>query len=499
MRKQYFVLRLAIVTLVALVFCAPLAGQQPALGSDTIYAPSRCGPPPAPPAADTIDRAVLAWMRRSRTPAASIAIVRPGREVTERAYGWADLANCLPATAASRFGIGSISKQITALGALVLVQQGKLALEDPISRWLPESGESWRGVTVRHLLTHTSGIRDSGHDDEVYPQIELDKKQELPEPELIRTLAAAPLNFTAGEGWAYSNTGYLLLSIIIQRAGGAPYPDWMRDHVFEPLGMHATRFYDATEIIPALARGYTIDRDGRLTQGRYASRSFSRWGDMGIISTAHDMALWAAELDSSRLVSPALHQAMLAPARLSDGATFPYGFGVILDDYRGEPVLRHSGTYSTGYSADLVVMPARGLAVVVLTSQHQGNPWAFSSTLRGLVDATLQPLSALPAQRDQAPERTRRVAALLNGDSTAATATPAWRRLMYPQIRGFLAELAPLTVDFLACDDVAARHIERFGAMADSECYYRLRHGPADLVLAVLYARDGRIMGMFPR
>lgn len=438
-------------------------------------------------------------MRRSRTPAASIAIVRRGHAVTERAYGWADLVNCVPATPEFRFGIGSISKQITALGALVLVQEGKLALEDPISRWLPESGETWRGITVRHLLTHTSGIRDSGHDDEVYPQIELDKKQDISEPDLIASLAAAPRNFPAGEGWAYSNTGYLLLSIIIQRAGGAPYPTWMREHVFEPLGMHATRYFDATEIIPALARGYTIDRDGHLRQGRYSASSYSHWGDMGIVSTPRDMALWSVELDSSRLISPALHRVMLAPARLGDGATFPYGFGVILDDYRGDPVLRHSGTYATGYSADLVVMPGRGLAVVVLTNQHQGNPWVFSGTLQGLVDSTLQPLSSLHAQRDRAPDRTRRVAALLNGDSTAAAATPAWRRLMYPQIRGFISELLPLTVDYLACDDVASRKIERFGATADRECYYRLRHGSVDMVLGVLYTRDERIMGMFPR
>jgi CubicO group peptidase (beta-lactamase class C family) len=491
---------LAIVTMLSVVVSAavPVAGQQAASSPDTTYTPSRCGVAPTPPAADTIDRAVLAWMRRSRTPAASIAIVRRGH-VTERTYGWADLVNCVPATSEMCFGIGSISKQITAIGALVLVQEGKLALEDPISRWLPESGESWRGITVRHLLTHTSGIRDSGHDDEVYPQIELDKKQDVSEQELIASLAAAPRNFPAGEGWAYSNTGYLLLSIIIQRAGGAPYPIWMREHVFAPLGMRATRYYDVTEIVPALARGYTIDRDGHLRPGRYASSSYSHWGDMGIVSTAHDMALWSAELDSSRLISPALHRVMLAPARLRDGATFPYGFGVILDDYRGEPVLRHSGTYSTGYSADLVVMPARGLRVVILTNQHQGNPWGLSGILRGLLDSTLKPLSSLHAERDRAPERTRRVAALLNGDSTAAAATPAWRRLMYPQIRGFISELLPLTVDYLACDDVASRQIERFGATADRECYYRLRHGPVDMVLGVLYTRDERIMGMLPR
>lgn len=476
-----------------------LAAMAIAAQQDTTYGPSRCGALPAPAVQDTIDRSVIAWMRESRTPAASIAIVRRGRPTLERAYGWADLATCVPATTETRFGVGSISKQVTALGALVLMAQGKLALDDPISRWLPESGVAWQGVTVRHILTHTSGIRDTGHDDPVYPQIAIDKKIDVTDSALVARLAADPLNFQPGTGWAYSNTGYLLLSIIIERAGGASFPVWMHDHVFEPLGMHATRYFDPTEIIPAMARGYSIERGGRFRQGYYSSRSYSRRGDYGMISTAHDMALWSAELDSSRLVSPALHALMLAPARLNDGSTFPYGFGVGLDDYRGAPVLQHGGTYNAGYSAHLVVMPERGLAVIILTNQHQGDPGAFGSALLSLADSTLRAIASLPSERDRMPERTRRLAALLNGDSTAAATTPAWRRLMYPQVRGFLSDVVPLTVAYITCDDVAARRIERFGGMAALECYYRLRHDPMTMTLSVLYTRDGRITGMFPR
>jgi len=469
------------------------------LVQDTTYGASRCGAPPVPARRDPIDTAVLAWMRQSRTPAAAIAVVRTSRVVTERAYGWADLGTCVAATSDMRFGIGSISKQITALGALLLVQQGTLALDDPISRWLPESGTAWPGVTVRHLLNHTSGIRDTGHDDPVYPQIEIDKKIETTDSALIARLAREPVNFAPGDGWAYSNTGYLLLSIIIGRAGGAPFPVWMHDHVFAPLGMHATRFFDPTEIIPALARGYSIERDGRLRLGFYSNRSYSQRGDMGIVSTAHDMALWSAELDSSRLVPPGLHALMLQPTRLRDGAAFPYGFGVILDDYRGEPVLRHNGTYAAGYAASLTTFPGRGLAVIVLSNQHQGDPWHLAARLLALADSTLPPIASLRAGTDPAPARTQRLAALLNGDSTAAAATPAWRRLMYPQIRGFLAEIVPLTVQYVTCDNVADRHIDRFGGVATRERYYKLRHDSTELTLGVLYTQDDRITGMFPR
>jgi CubicO group peptidase (beta-lactamase class C family) len=499
-RKPAHTRHSTILPLLGICVCAAasLLGQQPPAATDTTLAPSRCGQLPSPISPDTIDRTVLAWMRRSRTPAASIAIARRGHSVMERAYGWADLVNCVPATPDMRFGIGSISKQITALGVLVLVQQGKLALDDTISTWFAEAGDVWRGITVRHLLTHTSGIRDTGHDDEVYPQNEIDKRHEVTDSGLVASLAAPPLNFPPGEGWAYSNTGYLLLSLLIQRAGGAPYPVWMREHVFGPLGMHATRYYDAAEIVPALARGYTT-RDGRLRQGYFSSSSYSHWGDMGIVSTAHDMALWSAELESPRLVGAALHAEMLAPTRLRDGSAFPYGFGLLLDDYRGERVLSHSGTYDAGYSASLNVLPERGLSVVVLTNQHQGDPWDFAGALMELVDSTLRPASALHPERDPAPDRTRRLTALLNGDSTAAPTTPAFHRLMYPRIRGFLAELLPLAVEYVTCDDVARRQLEQFGATAERECYYRLRHGSMVRFLSVLYARDGRIMGMYPR
>jgi hypothetical protein len=220
---------------------------------------------------------------------------------------------------------------------------------------------------------------------------------------------------------------------------------------------------------------------------------------MGIISTAHDMALWSAELDSSRLVSAALHSAMQAPARVRDGSTFPYGFGVLLDDYRGERILSHNGTYHTGYSASIAVWPERGLSVVVLTNQHHGNPWDFASRLVSLTDSTVRPVSALRPERDPAPDQTRRVAAFVNGDSTGAPSTPAFRRLMYPQIRGFLADQLPLAVEYVTCDDIARRRLEQFGALAERECYYRLRDGAVDMIVSVLYARDGRIMGMYPR
>ena len=273
----------------------------------------------------------------------------------------------------------------------------------------------------------------------------------------------------------------------------------MQKNVFEPLGMHDTRFYDSAEIIPALARGYTIDDKGGLRAGYYVSNSFSRRGDMGIISTTHDMALWTNELKSSHLINASLHAAMLAHPKFNDGTTFPYGFGVILDDYRGESLLWHAGTYNTGYSAQLVAFPERNLALVLLTNQHEADPWAIATTLVALVDPAIQTIATLRSEKDPAPERTRRLETFLNGDTTAVSSMPSWLRIDYPRLHRFVTRLVPLTVQYITCDDVSQRKLESFGGVAERECYFRLRHGETNLVVGVFYTADGRIAKIAPR
>src|SRR5581483_128077 len=219
-----------------------------------------------------------------------------GHVVKLRGYGFADLESCVPATENTLFGIGSVSKQMTAVGILTLVRDGKLSLDDPITKYLPEGKGVWDAVHIRHLLTHTSGIPDIYGDDDKFPSMHPDRTASPSTPDLVKSFAIGKLNFAPGENWAYSNTGYVLLSMIAERVSGEPFPAFMHERVFAPLGMSSTRNYSPTELIPGRGTPYHIDDKGVATHGPFISDVFSHWGDTAFISTASDMSRWAQAL-----------------------------------------------------------------------------------------------------------------------------------------------------------------------------------------------------------
>ncbi|HJU07995.1 MAG TPA: serine hydrolase domain-containing protein [Rhodanobacteraceae bacterium] len=202
----------------------------------TAAAAELCGGTPIPAHADALDRLVVQTMRSSHIPGMSVAMLDHGHVVKLRGYGFADLESCVPATENTLFGIGSISKQMTAVGILTLVRDGKLSLDDPITKYLPEGKGAWDTVRVRHLLTHTSGIPDIYGDDAKFPSMHPDRTTSPGTPDLVKFFAKSKLNFAPGEDWAYSNTGYILLSVIAERVSGEPFPAFMRERVFVPLG-----------------------------------------------------------------------------------------------------------------------------------------------------------------------------------------------------------------------------------------------------------------------
>src|SRR6185437_3225580 len=197
---------------------------------------SSCGATSAQPQ-DEIDRIALRVLDEQHIPGLSIAIIRDNRVMKIASYGWSDLERCVPVTPESVFGLGSVSKQFTAVGILTLTRDGKLSLDDPIVKFLPEGAGTWQGIRIRHLLTHTSGIKDYCGDDRTFESMKLDRTSNIATSNLVAKIAEAPLNFKAGDHWAYSNTGYVLLSIIAERVSGLPFPEFMRRTVFVPAGM----------------------------------------------------------------------------------------------------------------------------------------------------------------------------------------------------------------------------------------------------------------------
>src|SRR5690348_4236424 len=183
---------------------------------------------------DSIDRYMAAELRRDRIPGVSVAVLRGDSVVLARGYGYANLEHRVPATDSTVYQSGSVGKQFTAAAIVMLAEQGRLSLDDSITRFLPDGPATWRGITIRHLLTHTSGIAD-------YTDSTLDTRRDYTEDQLVRLAAQRPLEFAPGDRWNYSNTGYVLLGIIIHRVTGVFYGDFLKDHVFRPLGMRTTR------------------------------------------------------------------------------------------------------------------------------------------------------------------------------------------------------------------------------------------------------------------
>jgi CubicO group peptidase (beta-lactamase class C family) len=312
--------------------------------------------------AQSIDDVVKGWIEKQNVPAASVAVIKDGALVKAEGYGFADVEHRVPARPDTVYKIGSVSKQFIATGIMLLVQDGKLAVGDKVSKYLQGTPATWEPITLRHLLTHTSGI--------VREAPGFDPYKLQPDIAVIETAYPLPLRFTPGEKYEYCNVGYFILAEIIHRVSGQPWADFLAERVFGPLGMTSTRVTTLAEIIPKRARGYAW-RAGRL-------QNEDDWPAVrpsgAFLSTVLDLAKWEAALLGDQILKGTTKKEMWTPVTLNDGRTFPYGFGWQLDDWppnapapTGEPMMRHGGSMN-GFRAGYSRWPARRLTVIVLTN-----------------------------------------------------------------------------------------------------------------------------------
>lgn len=457
---------------------------------------SHCAAQPVFTTADAVDQIASRVMRQSHIPGMSLAVVQKGKVSRISSYGWSNIELCVRAAHDSLFGIGSISKQFTAAGVMLLVDSGKLSLDDPIVRYLPEGANRWQGIKIRNLLTHTSGIKDYVGDDTKYDSIQLDRSANISTARLVRLIARAPLNFKPGTDWAYSNTGYLLLSVIVERVSRMPFPRFMHDKVFAPLGMSSTRYYSPRELIPNRAAPYHIDDSGVVTNAQYISDQFSRWGDMGMLSTANDMAKWAITMMSGSIFPASVWKNMKTPVRLNDGSIFPYGFGLDLDEVSGTPIILHNGSFRVGYSADLVTFPAKGLAVIALC-----NYWSPSGAIPPVqvthdIVASINPSltrSDRAAASDPQPRLTNKLLNLLRGNDRshgAAAVSAAFAHLPIPK------HLPVKSLQYVSCRSVTDDPPTALGSHVTRECTYRVEMAGGPPTLTFLLTSSDEVAGL---
>ena len=316
-----------------------------------------------PAVADPVDDLLRAEMKQRQIPGLALAVVRSGTTVRLQGYGLANLEWITPVTPVTVFEIGSLTKQFTAAAVLLLVQDGKLSLDDRLSRHLAGTPAAWSNITLRHLLTHTSGIRNYTG----LPGFELTRH--LTRDQFIAQLAAQPLDFSPGAGWAYSNSGYSLLGHVVAATAGCDYWSFLRQRILQPLQMDATRDRFPGVIVPGRAAGYEMTNHVLINRDYDLTDVFSAGA---LLSTASDLVKWDAALSSGHLLSPASLAEWWTPARLDDGTVKRYGFGWNLEPQAGHRCFGHGGATS-GFSASIQRFPEDQLSVIVLTNSDELN------------------------------------------------------------------------------------------------------------------------------
>ncbi len=300
-------------------------------------------------------------MQERHIPGVAVAVVKNGTVIRSAGYGLADVEHEARVDGTTVFKIGSVSKQFIAAGIMLLVQDGKLRLDDGVRQHLPAAPPTWNGITIRHLLTHTSGL--------VREAPGFDPYKIQPDIDVIKTAFDTPLATPPGEKWEYSNLGYYTLAEVIRLVSGQSWESFFQDRIFRPLGMTNTRPTTVATLIPNRADGYLWDEE-RL-------RNAENWTTVrpsgAFLSTVLDLAKWDAALSSNELLTAASKREMWTPVKLNGGGQYPYGFGWEIDDYpagqgkTGVPLIRHEGSIP-GFRAVYWRLPDQRLSVIVLSN-----------------------------------------------------------------------------------------------------------------------------------
>ena len=305
-----------------------------------------------------VDEYIRREMEKRRTPGLAVAVVKDGKLAFAKGYGHASLELPVAVGPETVFQTASLGKQFTATAVMMLVEQGRIDLDERVGRYLGAVPASWNDMTVRHLLTHTSGL--GGYPDD------FDYRRDYSEDELLTIVQARPPSFSPGEYWQYSNAGYLTLGVLIRKVSGKFYGDFFQDHIFKPLGMKTARLINELVIIPNRAAGYVV-HEGTIYNQPWMSHTVNRTADGSLYMTVMDLARWDAALYGERLLKRESLAQMWTPVTLEDGTKAPYGFGWNVVDANGHRLVEHEGAWQ-GFNAHIARYVDDNLTVIVLAN-----------------------------------------------------------------------------------------------------------------------------------
>lgn len=303
--------------------------------------------------------AIAKQMLSRHSAGVSVAVARDGRVIVARGYGMANVEHSVAVTPETVFHIASISKNILAAVVLELVDEGKLNLDDDVTKYVPEAPTQGRHVTVRQLLNHTSGIYSFTS----LPNAADNERFELTHDQVLGLIKDKPFDFEPGTRWRYDNSAFYLAGMVVERVTKQEYGAYVREHVFKPLGMSSASLCDARMVVPHLASGYEMDR------GALVNAAFMTWklpfAAGAVCATASDLLKWEAALDTGRVLTPSSLALMRTPTMLTDGTKIDYGLGTRLGSLDGHRVLGHTGS-GGGFRNVFESFPDDHLTIVIL-------------------------------------------------------------------------------------------------------------------------------------
>lgn len=385
-----------------------------------------------------VEEVVRTIMEQARIPGMAVAIVRNGEVLMSRGFGTADLETQAPVTDQSMFQSGSMGKQWTSAGVMALVEDGLIDLDKSVRTYIDEAPSSWEPVTIRHLLTHASGIPD-------YTSEDFDYETNYSEADLVRMASGLELEFPAGTRWNYSNTGYVMLGVVISRVVGRPYWEFLRERIFDPAGMPTIRVNTQSEVVPHRAQGYLPVQGGWQHPG-YVAPMTNTTADGSMLLSLRDMLAWNDVVSRRAVLSRESWDIILSPMTLNSGRTYPYGFGWMLDKAGGQDVHQHGGAWQ-GFVTQFTRYDGDDIAVIALANARAvevgGVPNAIVLQLEPRLAAAAPPITPIT---DPDLEATDYIAAMLESISRDELELEDFdfvRQTVFPRIRGALtAQLA---------------------------------------------------------
>jgi CubicO group peptidase (beta-lactamase class C family) len=421
----------------------------------------------------------------------ALGVYSRGQILLAKGYGMSHVELSVPVKPETVFQSGSVGKQFVSAAIMMLVEEGKINLDDSIVKYFPNAPETWKPILIKNLLSHTSGLSEYESAERIGPKGPFYLRLDFTEDELVTKIEALPIDFNVGERWDYRNTNYLLLGIIIHKLTGKFYADFLQERIFKPLGMTSTRLISEADIIPNRASGYEIHH-GELKNQEWVSSTFNSTADGTLYFNVLDLAKWDGALYGTKLLQQSSLDRMWTVYPLNDGKpnSAHYGFGWMIDEQNAHKAIQHGGAWQ-GFTCFILRYPDDNLSVAVLTNLAGSGPGVIAHVAAGLINPALMPakLTAVPDDQPALLESLKKLLAqMAAGDDVRSQLSAEMAAALTPDdLKDVQAELKPVWPP----DSVVLVKRRPVSDMIGS--VYRVRKGDNALLITYGLDKNGRV------